>query len=280
MAHQEGARLGLAVWNEDEAGPFQTMPQPGASWQEVAHPVRQSHEYERCGTAKMLTLLHPATGQVRVQGVISSANVVLHPWLQQELGAILQELPPVVVQPAVGAQAEPGTATAAAVNRAQWERWQAGLTARFTLPAELPPLRMLLILDNLAGHKTPALVCWLMAQGIMPLYTPLGGSWLNMAESVQRILTRRALSGQHPQSSAEIIAWLESTARAWNRQPTPFVWGGKRQARRQRAYARRHGLPYGYQSVGGSGACVLRLVNASPPSRYAVSEGSEQRLCA
>jgi transposase len=36
---------------------------------------------------------------------------------------------------------------------------------------------------------------WLCAHGIMPLYTPLGGSWLNMAESIQRILKRRALEG-------------------------------------------------------------------------------------
>ena len=38
-------------------------------------------------------------------------------------------------------------------------------------------------------------VLWLFAHGIMPLYTPLGGSWLNMAESFQRILKRRALDG-------------------------------------------------------------------------------------
>ncbi len=27
----------------------------------------------------------------------------------------------------------------------------------------------------------------MIQHGIMPLYTPLGGSWLNMAESIQRI---------------------------------------------------------------------------------------------
>lgn len=43
----------------------------------------------------------------------------------------------------------------------------------------------------------------------MPLYTPLGGSWLNMAESVQRIIVRRALSGQHPQQAQALIDWLE-----------------------------------------------------------------------
>lgn len=37
------------------------------------------------------------------------------------------------------------------------------------------------------------------------LYTPLSGSWLNMAESVQRIIVSRALSGQHPKTAKEII---------------------------------------------------------------------------
>jgi hypothetical protein len=62
----------------------------------------------------------------------------------------------------------------------------------------------------------------------MVLYTPLSGSWLNTAESLQRILSRRALAGHHPQTADEIIAWLEATAAAWNATPTPFTWGGKR----------------------------------------------------
>jgi len=94
-----------------------------------------------------------------------------------------------------------------------------------------------------------------MAHGIMPLYTPLGGSWLNMAESVQRILTRRALGGQHPRSSGEIIAWLEATARGWNRAPTPFVWGGTRHAQRERARQRRGAEYPALHALGGSGAC-------------------------
>ncbi|MFO0875960.1 MAG: hypothetical protein U0840_01190 [Gemmataceae bacterium] len=47
-------------------------------------------------------------------------------------------------------------------------------------------------LDNLAGYKTPAFVLWLFAHGILPLFTPLGGSWLNMAESIQRVQKQRA----------------------------------------------------------------------------------------
>src|SRR5882762_6622221 len=66
--------------NEDEAGPYQAIPQPGASWQPEGHPATQPHEYERGGTAKLLTLFRPATGHLRAKGVISASNAVLHPW--------------------------------------------------------------------------------------------------------------------------------------------------------------------------------------------------------
>ena len=158
-------------------------------------------------------------------------NAVLHPWLKRELAEVLAALPGPPAEPAMG-------------WRSAWERWQEGLAIKPTLPAE-PPLRMLLVLDDLAGHKTPGLVCWLFAHGIMPLYTPVGGSWLNMAESLQRILKRRALDGQYPTDTARIIARFEATARHWDAAPTPFGWGGKRAARRQRE--RHHRL-------GGSGA--------------------------
>jgi hypothetical protein len=83
----------------------------------------------------------------------------------------------------------------------------------------------------------------------MPLYTPVGGSWLNMAESPQRVLKRRALDGQHPSDTDQIIARLEAVARRWGAAPTPFVWSGKRATRRRRQRERRHRL-------GGSGACT------------------------
>src|SRR5258708_32884435 len=76
----------------------------------------------------------------------------------------------------------------------------------------------------------------------MPLYTPVGGSWLNMAESLQRILKRRALNGQHPTAVTQIVSWFEAVAVHWNTAPTPFVWGGERAARRRRQWDRRHRL--------------------------------------
>jgi hypothetical protein len=199
-----GASLGLAVWCEDEAGPFQAVPHPGGSWRPQGRPATRPHEYVRGGTCKLLTLFHPATGHVHLQPVGSCTNPVLHGWLKERLATMVATLP------------APAAPADAAATRSAWEAWQDGLAERFTLPAELPPLRMLLVWDNLAGHKTAEMVVWLCRHGIMPLYTPLGGSWLNMAESIQRVLKRRTLDGQHPQSPAEIGGWFEQTAQAWN----------------------------------------------------------------
>lgn len=236
-AYRLGPGLGLEVWCCDQAGPFQTAPHAGRSWRPEGHPARLPHEYVRNGTAKVLTLLRPATGRVRLAGVTSCPNTVLHPWLKRELAAILDALPPMALP----------------VDRGAWDRWQTGLKLPITLPVELPPLRVLLVLDNLAGHRTPALVLWLFARGVMPVYTPLGGSWLNMAESIQRVLKGRALDGQEPTHTDEIIRWFEAAAARWNDDPTPFEWGGKRAARRKRQRDRRH-------RVGGSGAMTRRPV--------------------
>jgi hypothetical protein len=236
-----GESLGLAVWCHDQAGPYQTIPQAGCGWQPEGQPARQPAEYIRNGTAKVLTLFHPSTGRVQLKGITRCPNAVLHPWLKQELTQILAQRP----QPP--AELDP------AMTRRHWERWQEGLTIRFTLPKILPPLRMLLVMDNLTGHKTPAFVLWLVAHGIMPLYTPLGASWLNMTESIQNILAHRALDGQHPQSPDDIIHWFEAVAQHWNQAPTPFEWGGKRATRRHRSRQRRHAL-------GHSGACTRRPV--------------------
>jgi DDE superfamily endonuclease len=166
MAYQHAELAGIPVWCQDEAGPYQAIPQPGASWQEEGHPARQPHEYVRGGTAKLLTLFHPASGHVRARGVTSSANVVLHPWLKATLTDILAGLP-----------AAPTLPEADLPVLRRRETWLGQPPS-----APRPPIRLILIWDNLAGHKTAALVDWLHQQGIVPLYTPLSGSWLNMAE--------------------------------------------------------------------------------------------------
>jgi hypothetical protein len=190
----------------------------------VGKPALEPHEYVRGGTAKLLTLLRPATGEVRAKGVTQATNAVLHPWLQAELTDVLATLPPI---------------TLPEEERPPLARWATWLGHEPTEP--LPPLRLLLIWDNLAGHLSWPIVRWLFRHGVMPLYTPISGSWLNLAESVQRIIVRRALDGQHPQSQDELITWLDDTVAGWNAHPTSFVWHGKRYERRQRARQRRPG---------------------------------------
>ena len=194
-------------------------------------PVRLPHEYLRGGTAKLLTLFRPATGEVRGKGVTQAPNTVLHPWLKVELEQVLAALPPLAI-----AEADRPAA-------AHWTTWL-GHEPR----SPKPPLRLILVWDNLAGHLSWSIVDWLFQHGVMPLYTPISGSWLNMAESVQRIIVPRALAGQQPASAEEVIQCLEDTVAGWNAAPTPFAWGGKRKERRQRARQRR---------LGGSGAALL-----------------------
>jgi hypothetical protein len=192
----------------------------------------------RNGTAKLMTLFHPASGQVQVKGVRATPNVVLHAWLQHEIEEVLNRLPP---------------DSGLSARRKVWLQWQHGLSVRITLPDKPPRLRMLLVMDNLAGHHTPSFVGWLFEHGVMPLYTPVGGSWLNLAESMQHILVQRALAGQYLQTPADIIEHLEQAARMWNKEPTPFTWGGRRHARRHRARERLHRLA-------ASGAYAMRPV--------------------
>src|SRR5215207_5542216 len=221
LAYRLAEAAGIPVWCQDEAGPYRAIPQPGATWAPVGEPARLPHAYVRGGTAKLLALFRPATGELRAKGVTNATNAVLHPWLRAELTEVLATLP----------------AAAPEDERAPLARWATWLGHEPRDP--LPPLRLLLVWDNLAGHLSWPIVRWLLHHGVMPLYTPLSGSWLNLAESIQRIIVRRALDGHHPQSQDDLITWLDDTVAGWNARPTPFIWHGKRFERRQRARQRR-----------------------------------------
>ena len=73
-AYRQGEAMGLSVCGAAQAGPFQTIPYPGQSWRPEGQPVRQPHEYLRDGTAKILTLFHPADGRVRIEGATACPN--------------------------------------------------------------------------------------------------------------------------------------------------------------------------------------------------------------
>src|SRR5438067_2079880 len=156
LAYEQAEAAGMVQLNEDEAGPYQAIPQPGASWQPEGHPGLLPHEYERGGTAKLLTLFRPATGKIRAKGVVSVTNAVLHPWLKEQLSAVLAEIEKVHPAEALPPEAE-------RPRCAQWETWLGHAPGR-----PLPPLRILLVLDNLAGHLSPDLVRWFFDHGVMP----------------------------------------------------------------------------------------------------------------
>ncbi len=66
--------------------------------------------------------------------MLQLTNVVLHQWLQEELATVVQSLPTCT------RLLEPEE------NQRLWKSWQKGLKVRFTLPQDLPPLRMLLVM--------------------------------------------------------------------------------------------------------------------------------------
>ena len=129
----------------------------------MGRPAMQPHEYFRGGTAKMLTLFRPGSGQLCSQPVTRTTNTVIHPWLMGEMESILSDLPD---------------------NREGIdEKWQEWATWRWPVEriqeytsAPAPCVRMLLVLDNLRGHYTKSFVAWCLEHGVALLYTPLGGS--------------------------------------------------------------------------------------------------------
>ena len=114
-----------------------------------------------------MTLFRPATGEVRAKGVPSVTNAVLHPWLQEQLLELLESMDS---EETKGQKPSPSLSQETLAHSHQWETWLG-----WKLSDRYPPVRMILIWDNLAGHRSDPMVNWLFAHGIMPLYTPKGG---------------------------------------------------------------------------------------------------------
>jgi hypothetical protein len=189
----------------------------------------------------VLTLFRPTTGAVRGEPAVQTTNAVLHPWRKRALGAIRGQCPPV----------PPGAAAAR-----RWGRWD-GPPDRAVRDAHLPPIRVSVVLDTRHGHHPASLVRWCAARGLLLRPTPVGGSWLNLAEAGPRLIVRRAVAGQPPRRVPDRPAWCAATLRGGNAAPPPFEWGGTRAARRPRARTRCHRL-------GGSGGGTHRPIRRRP----------------
>ncbi|MGI8687855.1 MAG: transposase [Thermomicrobiales bacterium] len=198
MAYRCAEAAGIPLWCQDEAGPYQTVPYPGERWRPEGDPLRQPHEYLRAGTAKLLTLLRPATGEVRGTGATRTTNAVLHPWVQAEMTESLATLP---------------TAPVAEADRPLAARWATWLGHEPRDP--FPPLRLILVWDNLAGHLSWPIVDWLFQHGVMPLYAPLSGSWLNLPKGHPQNRCNGLLVGAPSRGS--IRRRRKKSSRGWKR---------------------------------------------------------------
>src|SRR5258708_13425586 len=147
-------------------GPIRPSPKRERRSQAEGRPGLQPHEYERGGTAKLLALFRPTTGELRAKGVVSVTNAVLHPWLKEQLAEVLAQIE----------KAHPRAELPPEAERPLCARWETWLGYRPRNPE--PPLRIVLVLDNLAGHLSYDLVRWFFEHGGVPLSTAVGGPWL------------------------------------------------------------------------------------------------------
>jgi len=88
-----------------------------------------------------------------------------------------------------------------------------------------PSRELHVILDNSSTHRTDAVRDWLAANPQVHFhYTPTSASWLNQVEGFFGILAKQSLSLTDFASKRALRDHLVAYLRAWNRDPTPFVW--------------------------------------------------------
>ena len=93
------------------------------------------------------------------------------------------------------------------------------------LQREFPRRELHVVLDNSSTHKTPEVQAWLTKNPRITFhFTPTSASWLNQVEGFFSILTRRSLRRTSFPSKAALMRHIQDFLRAWNDNPTPFVW--------------------------------------------------------
>lgn len=94
------------------------------------------------------------------------------------------------------------------------------------LRARWPRGRLVIVLDNLSIHPTPAIQAWRQDQAgrvrFEPL--PLHASWLNQIERWFSILERQALRRASDASHHERASRIYRFTRHWNQIARPFRW--------------------------------------------------------
>jgi transposase len=100
------------------------------------------------------------------------------------------------------------------------------LTLLRALRRRWPRGRLVIVLDNLSIHTTPAVRAWLAAQAgrVRFVFLPLHASWLNQIELWFSILERQALRRASDCVFADRARRIYAFGRHWNRIARPFRW--------------------------------------------------------
>jgi transposase len=91
-----------------------------------------------------------------------------------------------------------------------------------------PDVELHLILDNYATHKHPAVKRWLRRHRRFHLhFIPTSSSWLNLIERWFREITDKRIRRGVFRTVKELIAAIESSIAAHNKDPQTFTWTAK-----------------------------------------------------
>jgi transposase len=84
---------------------------------------------------------------------------------------------------------------------------------------------LILILDNLASHKTLDVRLWALAHPqVRFLFQPTYAPWLNLIEPWWKTLRSLALKGRRFEDADELAAAISAATHYWNAHRKPYVW--------------------------------------------------------
>jgi transposase len=93
------------------------------------------------------------------------------------------------------------------------------------LVKQWPTGELILILDNLAAHKTLDVRLWVLAhERVRFLFQPTYAPWLNLIEPWWKTLRSLALKGRRFNIKDELIQALIEATEYWNQHRKPYIW--------------------------------------------------------
>ena len=88
-----------------------------------------------------------------------------------------------------------------------------------------PTGELVLILDNLASHKTLGVRLWALAhERVRFLFQPTYAPWLNLIEPWWKTLRSLALKGRRFEVRDELIQAISDATHYWNQHRKPYIW--------------------------------------------------------